>query len=187
MTANINTKPTLTDGTLVLRAAQSGDLAGRLALGNHYDIQKMFGVSERNFRPLTEEAAKAWLHDQMEQTHAWVITLEHRLIGAVRLHSIDYLDKCASLALALLDPDCRGKGIGPRSLRLVARHAFDTLQLHRLAMRVLHFNDAAMKAYAKVGFIQEGRERESCHIDGTWHDDIIMGLLAPDFRALGAA
>jgi hypothetical protein len=29
--------------------------------------------------------------------------------------------------------------------------------------------------------VQEGRERESCWLDGQWYDDIIMAVLATEF------
>jgi RimJ/RimL family protein N-acetyltransferase len=57
------------------------------------------------------------------------------------------------------------------------------LGLHRLSVRVLAFNGRAIRAYQKCGFRIEGRERESAWIDGTWHDDLIMGLLADDARS----
>jgi RimJ/RimL family protein N-acetyltransferase len=55
------------------------------------------------------------------------------------------------------------------------------MNLHRVDLRVLAFNDGAIAAYRKWGFVAEGRERESCWLDGQWHDDIIMGLLAAEF------
>ncbi|MEO0381029.1 MAG: GNAT family protein, partial [Pseudomonadota bacterium] len=67
-------------------------------------------------------------------------------------------------------------------MRLLAAHAFETMGLHRLGCRVLDFNDRAIAAYEKVGFVVEGREREAALIGGTWHDDLILGLLAQDLK-----
>jgi RimJ/RimL family protein N-acetyltransferase len=38
------------------------------------------------------------------------------------------------------------------------------MNLHRVDLRVLAFNDGAIASYRKCGFVQEGCERESC-----WH------------------
>jgi len=38
-----------------------------------------------------------------------------------------------------------------------------------------------IRCYEACGFVIEGRERQSCLIGEERYDDIIMGLLAPDF------
>ena len=35
----------------------------------------------------------------------------------------------------------------------------------------------AIGAYVKCGFAIEGREREAALVDGTWYDDVMMGIL----------
>jgi RimJ/RimL family protein N-acetyltransferase len=49
---------------------------------------------------------------------------------------------------------------------------------------VLAYNKRAIRAYEKCGFIVEGRERETAYVNGSWHDDIMMGLLDRDFSSL---
>ena len=76
-----------------------------------------------------------------------------------------------------------------------ARYAFDVLKLHRISVRVLEYDARAIRTYKKCGFVVEGRERQSALVDGTWHDDVIMGILDGEFasamrqneRALGLA
>jgi RimJ/RimL family protein N-acetyltransferase len=74
--------------------------------------------------------------------------------------------------------------LGTEAIRAIAEFCFDTLGLHKLSMRVLAFNIRAIRAYEHVGFVREGLERESALIGGTWHDDVIVGLLKRDFDAL---
>ena len=50
---------------------------------------------------------------------------------------------------------------------------------------MLEFNDRAICAYEKGGFVVEGREREAALIGADWHDDLIMGLLDRDLVRLG--
>ena len=47
---------------------------------------------------------------------------------------------------------------------------------------VVAYNTRALRAYAKCGFVIEGREREAAFVDGQWHDDVLMGILEPEFR-----
>ena len=51
--------------------------------------------------------------------------------------------------------------------------------LHRIDLRVLAYNTRATRCYLRAGFVEEGREREAALVDGTWHDDVIMGILEP--------
>lgn len=170
-------KPILSGPRVMLRDATADDIAARFEIGNDAQVQRMYGVDPTQVRPITLEAAEAWVRSQQEHSTAWVIEAKGRLIGAVRLHSIDQIDKRCSLAIGLLSSAQTGNGYGPEAIRVLAAHAFGTMGLHRLGCRVLGFNDRAVAAYEKVGFKIEGRERESCLIAGRWHDDVLMGLL----------
>ncbi len=77
---------------------------------------------------------------------------------------------------------CLGKGIGTQAIHLLLQHAFGELKLHRIGIRVLAYNTRAIRAYEKCGFVREGRERETAFVNGAWHDDIMMGLLATEYR-----
>ena len=175
-------KPVLQDANVALRDATPLDVPARFALGNTPEIQAMFGADPAAVRDITPEAAEAWVQSHIDDPHAWVIEVDGALIGGIRLYGINYSDKRAQLAIGIIDPAALGKGLGTQAMRLLAAHAFDTLGLHRLGCRVLDFNARAISAYEKVGFVVEGREREAALIAGTWHDDLILGLLDRDLK-----
>lgn len=179
----LNNKPTLTGPNVTLRAATPDDVKARFALGNSSEIQVMFGADPSQTRPMTQDAARAWVQNQIDEPFAWLIEANDALIGAVRLHTINHADRRANIAIGILNPDALGQGHGSEAMRLVAAHAFGPMGLHRLSCRVLAFNHRAIAAYKKVGFVEEGRERESALIGETWHDDVIMGLLSTDFES----
>ena len=180
-------RPVLRDGTIRLRPPKPQDVNARLRLGNTPEIHHMFGADPTQVPKITRAHAEKWLHAQEVEPLAWVIEYKRRMIGALRLHSLDYHDRRASLAIGILDPKLLGKGLGSRAMRLVSAHAFDTLGLHRLTLRVVAYNERAIAAYRKVGFVQEGREREAALVGDAWHDDVIMGLLASDLEQAKAA
>ncbi|MEX0285643.1 MAG: GNAT family N-acetyltransferase [Paracoccaceae bacterium] len=182
MTIPLPERPTLQGARVILRAPHPSDVAGRLALGNTPDIHRMFGADPAQTRPLTPEAAEAWVQAQIAEANAWVIEVDGTLIGALRLHTLNHADRNARLAIGILDADSLGQGLGTEAMRVIAAHAFGDMGLHRLSLRVLAFNERAIAAYRKVGFVDEGRERQSACIAGEWHDDLIMGLLASEFQ-----
>lgn len=174
-------RPVLGDGALRLRAPIAADIDARLALGSHVDIIRMFGATQAP-ETYTRAMAQDWVDAQLNEPHAYVIEQAGRLTGALRLHSIDAHDRRASLAIALLDPAMLGRGIGTRAMSILLDHAFGAMNLHRITIRVIDYNARAIAAYTKLGFRVEGREREAAQVGDVRHDDIIMGLLAPEWR-----
>ena len=172
----------LEDGDLRLRAPHKNDVNARYVLDNVPEIQHMFGVDLNACEPITQDSAQAWVNLQLATPNLWIIELEGRLIGSVFLHSIDMQDRRASLAMGILDPDLLGQGYGTRVLHMVLRHAFDVIGLHRISLRVLDYNIRAIAAYKKVGFVQEGLEREAALVGDTRYDDVMMGMLAADYK-----
>lgn len=164
-----------------LRRPRHTDVAERLVLGNPPDILHMFGEDPATARPLTEAAARRWVDRLAEHSRAWVIEHDGRLLGEIRLDALDEHDRRARLAIGLYDPAKLGRGIGREAIGLLLRHAFDSLRLHRVGLRVLAFNTRAIRCYLACGFIEEGREREAACVAGTWHDDVLMGILRRDF------
>ena len=174
-------RPTLKEGHVRLRGPRAQDAAARFKLGNTPEIHHMFGADPNTVPPITKAHATAWLHAQEVEPLAWIIEYRRRMIGAVRLHSVVPHLYRADLAIGILDSKYLGKGIGTAALRLLSAHAFGPLFLRRLSLRVVAYNARAIAAFKKVGFIEEGREREAGRIAEKWHDDVIMGLLARDF------
>ena len=120
---------------------------------------------------------------QLTQDMMLVLIVLSATIGMFvsELVRVDIAAILVMVAIGLLDPAVLGQGLGTEALRLIAAHGFGTMKLHRLALRVLDFNERAIAAYGKVGFVIEGRERQTALIDGQWHDDVMMGMLAHEF------
>lgn len=174
-------RPTLTDGVVRLRAPRPADVQARLKLGNTPEIYHMFGADPTKVGKITKAHAEQWYQAQAHDPLAWVIEHKRRMIGALRLHSVNSWNARASFAIGILDPKLLGQGIGARATHLLAAHAFGALALRRLSVRVLDFNARAIACCRKVGFVEEGREREAAFVAGTWHDEILMGLLHAEY------
>ena len=109
-------------------------------------------------------------------------TLEDdRLIGFVALHSIEWNNRAGLLSIGIGEPDYRGKGYGSEALRLALRYAFDELNLERVGLDVIANNAAAIRAYERAGFRQEGVLRGAVLRDGQRHDRIVMGVLRDEW------
>ncbi|MGV1776808.1 GNAT family N-acetyltransferase [Agrobacterium fabrum] len=171
--------------SLRLRPATPDDAKARFSLGHTQEIVRMFGVSRGDTKPMTMDAAEAWARAHSANPYAWIIEVAGQLIGEIKLHGVNAQDRRASMAIAIFDPQQLGKEFGSEAIRLLLHHAFTELDLHRIGIRVLAYNERAIRAYEKCGFIIEGRERETAFVDGVWHDDLMMGILSRELQCHG--
>jgi aminoglycoside 6'-N-acetyltransferase len=82
-----------------------------------------------------------------------------------------------------LSASAHRQGLGTEAIRVLARHLIDERGHHRLTIDPAAGNHAAIRAYEKVGFSRVGVMRSyERGPDGTWHDGILMELLAGELR-----
>ena len=107
-------------------------------------------------------------------------------IGDVGLWQIDLHHRSAHVGISLL-PSARGQGLGRDALGLICRYGFEHRGLARLSLETLEVNSAMQATALACGFSQEGRLRSAAWYLGRRVDDVLYGLLAEEWRALGAA
>ena len=107
----------------------------------------------------------------------------NRLIGSCAFSQLDGDNGSALFHITIGEHDCWGRGYGSEATAIMVNHAFASLNLHRVALSVFAFNERAVRAYARVGFVNEGAAREAIWRDGRWWDEIHMSVLEPEWRA----
>lgn len=125
-------------------------------------------------RWLAEERPRNEYGDVLMAVEAQV---DDKLIGLVRLRDAEPETGCAELDVYLGEKDYWGKGYATDTVRTMCRYGFHEMRLHKITLTVVTENEAAVRAYRKVGFVQEGRLREVFRRDGKWYDKYTMGLL----------
>jgi RimJ/RimL family protein N-acetyltransferase len=109
-----------------------------------------------------------------------------RLVGSCAFSQVDGENGSAMYHITIGEKDAWGRGYGTETTELMLDHAFRTLGLHRVALTVFEFNERAIRAYRRCGFVVEGRARESIWRDGRWWDELAMSVLATEWRQRGA-
>lgn len=173
----------LTGRHVILRPPRPSDKEDRLRSGQPPELVKMYGGDYRNTSPLTLEGVTRWYERLERDPLAWVIEVDGKAVGHCRLNSFDEDNRSARYAIGIFDPTRWGKGFGTEATRLVLRHAFEDLQLHRVDLRVLSYNRRAIASFKKCGFVEEGRERDSAPVAGEWHTDVRMSILEHDYAS----
>jgi ribosomal-protein-alanine N-acetyltransferase len=81
----------------------------------------------------------------------------------------------------LIDPACQRRGIATEAVSAVLDFCFGELGLHR-AQAFMHPDNAASIALVeKLGFRREGLLRDHLHTGESWRDDMVYGLLGPEW------
>lgn len=181
-------KPTLSGELVVLRPIRADDADAMWDMVNDPEGARLTGTTEA----FTREQVEAWCASvgEAEGRVDWAITHgSDEYLGEIVLNRIDSHDANANLRLALR-PGQRGRGFGSEAIALVLEYAFAEppggLGLHRVSLDVLSINPRARILYESLGFVEEGRLRES-HRDGEfWCDAIVMAMLEDDYAATAA-
>ncbi len=106
-----------------------------------------------------------------------------RLIGTCAFSQLDGDNGSTLYHITIGEKDAWGLGYGTEATTLMIEHAFERLGLHRVALSVFAFNERAIRAYRKAGFVVEGRARQSIWRDGRYWDELQMSMLDTDWAA----
>ncbi len=122
------------------------------------------------------------LADPEAQTFA--IELDGRVVGAIQWGAENEPDYRHAHMDIYLDPAVQGRGLGTDAVGTLARHLVTDHGFHRLVIDPAADNAAAIRCYGKVGFRPVGLLRDyERGGDGTWHDGLLMDLLAEELNA----
>lgn len=117
-------------------------------------------------RLITIESHNAWFNDEVAtgKVAQFVIVLDNGdEIGSVYLRNIDKANRKAELGIFIGEESAIGRGYGTQAVKLLCDYGFSELKLHKIILRVVQSNQAAISTYRKNGF-----EIEGVAIDDVW-------------------
>lgn len=103
-------------------------------------------------------------------------------VGGGGLIDIDWVNRFAEIGIHIGDKTYWSQGYGTRAIKLILKHGFNNLNLHRLWLRVYASNQRAIRVYEKAGFVLEGKFREGRYLDGKYVDVMIMSVLKNEWQ-----
>jgi RimJ/RimL family protein N-acetyltransferase len=107
---------------------------------------------------------------------------EWKPIGNMGLFAFDKVAHNAEVGIVIGEKDYWDQGYGTEAMKLMLKHGFNTLNLHRIMLKVYAYNERAIRTYEKVGYVLEGRLREAIYYNGKYHDILLMGVLRSDWQ-----
>ncbi|MFC5001193.1 GNAT family N-acetyltransferase [Dactylosporangium cerinum] len=114
-------------------------------------------------------------------THPLVIEHHDQVVGMIQWSAETDPDYRHAGIDIYLDPKVHGQGLGTDAVRTLAQHLFADHGHHRIVIDPAADNTAAIRCYGKVGFQPVGvMRRYERDPDGSWHDGLLMDLLADE-------
>jgi RimJ/RimL family protein N-acetyltransferase len=182
------------------RGIERHDLSSFVKWINDPEVQAGIGI----YRPYSQAEEDGWFDEMLKRpADEHVLGIEIRtqgereglranevteqgaekwkLIGTCGLFGFDHRNHFAELGINIGDKSYWNQGFGTESVRLLCQHGFNTLNLHRILLRVLETNPRAIRAYEKAGFTHEGRQRQAEFRNGKYIDMLVMSILQNEF------
>jgi len=128
------------------------------------------------------EVRRWWGTDPtVDEQDAFTILVGGEIAGWVGWYEEDEPDYRHGGLDIFLAPAFHGRGLGREALLLAARWLIETRGHHRLIIDPAASNATAIKTYTSLGFKPVGvLRRYERGPDGTWHDGLLMDLLAEE-------
>lgn len=170
---------------VLLRAVEEEDLEMLRVLTNDPEYEKM--IVGWAF-PVSRKDQEEWFANCKNDEHRLrytIVTEEDGPVGMIGLRDIDWKNGVASgLGMRIAKKEIRTKGLATDAWMALMRYAFEELRLNRINGSALEYNAISQHVCKKVGFKEEGRQRQAIYKNGKYHDLILFGCLKSDYEEL---
>ncbi len=102
-------------------------------------------------------------------------------VGGMGTHHCDKRVGSFSYGLAIA-PEYQRQGFAHEAIGLMLRYYFHELRYQKASAQVFAFNAPSIALHEKMGFTLEGRLRRMAYTNGAFHDVLVYGLLAEEFK-----
>ena len=170
------------EGSLIrLRAREPEDVDRAMLWLNDPEVRQFLG---RQYPFSRKEATERLLFAPSFDAALFAIVRKEDglLIGDCGLFGASRENRGATLGIQIGDKTCWEGGYGTDTMRTLCRFGFDVMNLHRIQLHVLSWNERAIHVYEKVGFHREALYRDVMFRFGKYHDMVVMGLLRGELR-----
>ena len=107
------------------------------------------------------------------------------LIGYAGLTGISHTNHAGEYFIFIGEKAQWGRGIGTAVTQQILQLGFTRYHLNRIMLTVSEWNTGGVKAYAKAGFVVEGRLRQAACRQGVFHDKLVMSVLKAEWQSPG--
>lgn len=103
-------------------------------------------------------------------------------VGNCGFINTNWEDRSAEIGIHIGEKGYWDQGYGTKAMGLILKFGFDSLNFHRIYLRVFETNQRAIRSYEKAGFVLEGKMREAQYLNGAYVDVLFMSVLQPEWK-----
>lgn len=176
---DFETFPVLETERLILRELRPDDAEAVMVIRGDYQVTKYNTGEAYEFLWQAQDliAGIAVEYAQKREIR-WGMTLKPRdtVIGLCGFNYWSRRDHRASIGYDLAHAYW-GQGIMPEALRAILHFGFQQMGLNRIEADTSLYNTNSQQVLRKLGFQQEGHQREQYYENGSYHDLLLFSLL----------
>ncbi len=178
-----NKKPRFLSGSRVyLRPVEKEDLPQFYIWFNDPELRGLTGEVYPTSQAGMEEFYNKIQADPHRVWFGIVLCENDQLIGEAGLLRMFPAWRTTDLTIIIGEKTAWGKGYGREAIELLLDYAFGYLNFHRVSIGVVGSNQQALRFYERVGFVQEGIQRDGYYHNHAYQDFVMMSLLEDEFR-----
>ena len=174
----------LTGRHIFLRPLQESDADGNYP--EWFNDQEVCKYNRHGRFPNTQEKTLEYTRtvDKSQDNLALAIIekTNNKHIGNVALSKINLIDRNAELSIIIGEKEYWRKGYGKEACSLMINHAFNVLNLHRIASGTHEENIGFKKLAASLGMKEEGKYHENIFKNGKYSNTVWFYILNPNHK-----
>jgi len=138
---------------------------------NKDDVRMNFS----NCRLLSQAEQKDWYVKVSSDKTRKYFAVENggKFAGSIWFDEWDFVNRSCRVGLFII-AKYRNKGIGYKALREFLSHLSNSLGIHRVWLLVMVENTPAISLYRRLGFKEEGTQKDAIYRNQTWHNYLMM-------------
>lgn len=98
----------------------------------------------------------------------------NKFIGTIKLGGIYWDHGFGNVSLMIGDKNSWGRGYATEAISLLSEYAFKHLKMHKLIAGAYEVNTGSFKAFLKVGYSEESRQKKQYLFNGEYIDCIVL-------------
>lgn len=187
MKMNSGATTSLTDGRVLIRPITMEDVTpAYVDWLRDPEVNQYLETSRQQTEKTVREFVKAMIADDSQHLFAICLLPGKHHVGNIKVGPVRKSHKVADVSLFIGDRNAWGKGVATAAIKLVSRHAFDSLAVQKLSASMYTPNTGSARAFEKAGYQREGLRRRHLMKDGEMWDIFEYGLCADDPAVIGS-
>jgi ribosomal-protein-serine acetyltransferase len=161
--------------------ADAAELTSVVAANREHLARRLPWAATYGYQDSLDYVAKSRAQIEAEEGFEGAIVVDGEIVGGAGFHAIDKLNRSTSIGY-WLTVEAQGSGLMTATVSALLDHAFGVWGLHRVVIEAVVDNTRSRAIPERLGFTEEGVQREAKRIRGRFEDAALYAMLAPDWR-----